>query len=565
MARNRSATPPLDATRQSVSPPPQKHSSRREQRKAILTERLNELTASFNANMRPHYDAQAAAIQMNIQLILRADAYQNKPLEDDPEQISKLTHEAVRDQLPAVAEGDFVAVAGKMYSEFVNKVNDAMEERDIALTQLAVSGQFSVAFEFGKDGINANDLQAKYHNSMSELFSRYQFQVKLAQEEHRYLADTIRERLVQSVGKRRERLLKEKEQLDIGDSNALMLHPNQFSIANPASPGAGAKRATRHAGKRAGADPDDPSSLLDKRKRRYLFDETDTQSPAPMPSRMEYGGASPFRDGRSKNAYHQYEAPVYSIDRLFTEKELSMAMNRAAIAATNFLVRLRQNNEQSNGNGPSAAALDAEDAPNLQNLLVPDAEMDDTGTPAAADMERTVSQSYHATRGATRSLLNDLATAATRDVPFGTATPMYVPAVMGTKANSAPVSAAPATQSEIEQDLIAMQRETNYDDLYNNKLLERASAAMPPVEYQYRPPAAAHDNQDAPPGILPHLLGGIPMSNQNSVGGQSEVVGGGVPMSRTGSALGGAGMKRTASATSLFGVSDTVRRVRARP
>jgi len=139
MARNRSATPPLDATRQSVSPPPQKHSSRREQRKAILTEKLNELTASFNANMRPHYDAQAAAIQMDIQLILRADAYQNKPLEDDPEQVSKLTHEAVRDQLPPVAEGDFVAGAGKMYSEFVNKVNDVMEERDIALTQLAVS------------------------------------------------------------------------------------------------------------------------------------------------------------------------------------------------------------------------------------------------------------------------------------------------------------------------------------------------------------------------------------------------------------------------------------------
>lgn len=75
---------------------------------------------------------------MDIQLILRADAYQNKPLEDNPEQISKLIHEAVRDQLPAVAEGDFAAGAGKMYSEFVNKVNDAMEDRDIALTQLAV-------------------------------------------------------------------------------------------------------------------------------------------------------------------------------------------------------------------------------------------------------------------------------------------------------------------------------------------------------------------------------------------------------------------------------------------
>jgi len=102
-------------------------------------DRFNEMTASFDANMRPHYEAQAAAIQMDIQLILRADPYQNKPLDDDPEQISKLIHEAVRDQLPAVAEGDFAAGAGKMYSEFVHKVNDAMEERDIALSLVAVS------------------------------------------------------------------------------------------------------------------------------------------------------------------------------------------------------------------------------------------------------------------------------------------------------------------------------------------------------------------------------------------------------------------------------------------
>lgn len=138
-------TPPLDMMRQSASPPPQKHSSRREQRKALLTEKLNEMTASFNANMRPHYDAQAAAIQMDIQLILRADAYQNKPLEDDPEHVSKIIHEAVRDQLPAVAEGDFAAGAGKMYSEFVNKVNDAMEERDVTLAQLSVSEALAIA------------------------------------------------------------------------------------------------------------------------------------------------------------------------------------------------------------------------------------------------------------------------------------------------------------------------------------------------------------------------------------------------------------------------------------
>lgn len=139
MARNRSVSPSLDLiSRQSASPPPQPQ-SKRERKKNILMDRFNEMTASFDANMRPHYEAQAAAIQMDIQLILRADPYQNKPLDDDPEQISKRIHEAVRDQLPAVAEGDFAAGAGKMYSEFVHKVNDTMEDRDTALSLVAVS------------------------------------------------------------------------------------------------------------------------------------------------------------------------------------------------------------------------------------------------------------------------------------------------------------------------------------------------------------------------------------------------------------------------------------------
>jgi len=363
--------------------------------------------------------------------------------------------------------------------------------------------------------------------------------------------------------------LREKEQLDIGDSNALLLHPNQFSIGNPASPGTGAKRATRHAGKRAVVDPDDPSSLLaqeGKRKRRALFEEAEGQSPAPGPSRIDLGAASPFRDARAKNAFHQYEAPAYSIDRLFTEKELSMAMNTAAIAATNFFVKSKaQGNGQNNGNG-LGGGVDGYDgiAVGSAPQIVTDGEVEDSGTPAGAEMERTVSQSYHATRGATRNLLNDLVMAVTRDIPFGSATPMYVPAVMGTKANSAPISASPATQAEIEQDLLFMQRDTGGDDAYNDKILERAAASLPPVEYQYRPSTFLADGQDVNSAGLPNILGGVPMSAQNSAGGQSEPGLGGAPMSRSGSALGGAGMKRTASATSLLGITDSGRRVRSR-
>jgi hypothetical protein len=244
-----------------------------------------------------------------------------------------------------------------------------------------------------------------------------------------------------------------------------------------------------------------------------------------------------------------------------------MAMNTAAIAATNFFVKSKtQGNGQNNGNGGPAGGVDGYDgiAAGSGPQIVTDGEVEDSGTPAGTEMERTVSQSYHATRGATRNLLNDLAMVATRDIPFGSATPMYVPAVMGTKANSAPVSASPATQAEIEQDLLVMQRDTGGDDAYNDKILERAAASLPPAEYQYRPPTFLTDGQDGNTAGLPNILGGVPMSNQNSAGEQSEPGLGGVPMSRSGSAMGGVGMKRTASATSFLGVTDTGRRVRAR-
>jgi hypothetical protein len=123
-----------------LSGSPQPALSKRDKRRTMLTERLNDMVSSFSTNLRPHYEAQANAIQVDINLIMRADPYQNKPLDDDPEDISKLVATVIGNNKPAesVAEDDFAVGAGKMYTEFVHKVNDAMEERDVNLTVVAV-------------------------------------------------------------------------------------------------------------------------------------------------------------------------------------------------------------------------------------------------------------------------------------------------------------------------------------------------------------------------------------------------------------------------------------------
>ena len=140
MARNRSASPADIMSRHSGSPAPVQQ-SKRDKRRAMLSEKLQDMVTSFNANLRPHYEAQANAIQVDINLIHRAELYQNKPLEDGTEDIANLIQSTVGGKVPTdpVAEADFVADAGKLYTQFVHEVNDALEERDVNLTLLHVS------------------------------------------------------------------------------------------------------------------------------------------------------------------------------------------------------------------------------------------------------------------------------------------------------------------------------------------------------------------------------------------------------------------------------------------
>jgi hypothetical protein len=111
----------------------------------MLSDRLNDMVNLFSSNLRPHYEAQASALHVDIHLIARANPNENKPLEDDPEEIDKLVYGIVGNSIPAApeAQDDFVARAGQQYTKFVHQVNDAMEERDMNLALLAVGAPSS--------------------------------------------------------------------------------------------------------------------------------------------------------------------------------------------------------------------------------------------------------------------------------------------------------------------------------------------------------------------------------------------------------------------------------------
>jgi hypothetical protein len=140
MARNRSPSPGDNFPLGHSATSPQPQVSKRDKRRNMLAEKLSEMMVSFSDNRDSHYRAQLAALQADINLILKADPYANKPLEDAGDEASVLVNSVMGGNVPTApsAGSDYIAQCGKQYARFVDAVNDAMEERDYNLTMLWV-------------------------------------------------------------------------------------------------------------------------------------------------------------------------------------------------------------------------------------------------------------------------------------------------------------------------------------------------------------------------------------------------------------------------------------------
>ena len=148
--------------------------SKRDKRRSVISEKLQGLTAAFADNRDQHYRAQVQACQIDMSLILLADPYANAPLADSSEEIAEMVggaaivpsaHQAQQyEGGKAALNGNgamagagagagagavmgaeahqaeqLAALVGRQYAQFAGEVNDAMEERDVALTMLNVS------------------------------------------------------------------------------------------------------------------------------------------------------------------------------------------------------------------------------------------------------------------------------------------------------------------------------------------------------------------------------------------------------------------------------------------
>lgn len=136
--------------RLSATPPPQQL-SKRDKRRNALSERLNDLTNHFARNRDTHYRKQLQSLQIDMNLIIRADLYQDHPLEDHADDIAELISSTVGGNIQTCGQGgqrrpenEAAPHAGKWYHKFVEEINDAQENRDAQLTLLEVSFCMSV-------------------------------------------------------------------------------------------------------------------------------------------------------------------------------------------------------------------------------------------------------------------------------------------------------------------------------------------------------------------------------------------------------------------------------------
>ncbi|KAK6199802.1 hypothetical protein LQW54_009858 [Pestalotiopsis sp. IQ-011] len=290
------------------SPPAQ---SKRERKKQLIYEKLAALERDMSRDRDRNYREELQKIQADVHLVSRVDPYSDRPLDEIDRELQELSQ--------ANANGTdrptrtLLEMAGPSFQEWVEHVKDMLEVRDYELTS------------------------QKHEHEARTIMHRntYHQKVEAAKREHKALSATLKDRLMNAITSKKLRLNREKEALDVAESTVLFLHPNQYTLTNPASPGGThTKRATR-----LRRDADEASGLSDKKRKRNGAE--DDSSPAPIRRALDTSATTPLWQNDRLRSARRETGPIYSIEKLFTDKELSMNYNAAALAAYKHLLTRR--------------------------------------------------------------------------------------------------------------------------------------------------------------------------------------------------------------------------------
>ncbi|KAL9622971.1 MAG: hypothetical protein Q9160_002689 [Pyrenula sp. 1 TL-2023] len=338
--------------------------SKKDKKRQTHNAHVQELHSEMSQNRDVHFRTQIVALTNEGSLIQNADAYELKPLDESVEEVHRKL-EALAANTPYQSE--VPAHAGRYYSDFAREVDQVKEEREIDITLLRNS----------------------YDSSLNQLKREADYKLKIMDEEYKLMYKTLRDRLMNSLNSKINTLIREKEQLDIADTNSLLLHPTQFSITNPTSPGGThTSRKTRLTRQRVDGDDHSNNHLLEavnRRKRKAIDD--DPGSPA------QDGSSTPAERAKAR-LLGQQTTPSYTVNSLFTDKELHMHSFNAHLAVSYYFTHFKRNGMKPNHNSRRGSTSSSEDSSSSTSSS------QDIENLSAPEMDRTASSqtTFHVTR-----------------------------------------------------------------------------------------------------------------------------------------------------------------------
>lgn len=129
MAANPAAAVPHEA------PAPARNESKRERKRQLLQDRLQNMSDSFTRGRDNAYREQLQKIQLDTTLIMRIDPYADRPLDalnDDEAEMLPLQNTD-----PAAAK-TLLEMAGPRFREWTQDIEDLIEERDYEVSKQKV-------------------------------------------------------------------------------------------------------------------------------------------------------------------------------------------------------------------------------------------------------------------------------------------------------------------------------------------------------------------------------------------------------------------------------------------
>lgn len=117
------------------SPPPAQ--SKRDKRRQMLADRLASLSDKFSKDKDQAFREQLHKIQIDTTLVMRVDPYVDRPL-DNFEQDQQRLQQLNGDGDGQAGSQTLLDRAGPRFSQWMEKVQDLVEQRDYALTKYKV-------------------------------------------------------------------------------------------------------------------------------------------------------------------------------------------------------------------------------------------------------------------------------------------------------------------------------------------------------------------------------------------------------------------------------------------